>query len=1100
MTSQQLHFGRELLEQLAVFLAPVSELSIDGGIPALLRTIAASTTLNEAIREGLDDSIVSAQQFIEPLVDLAVQVRSLEVQNPSASSVLRLMENVSDIVRQIVRLVQDPPIVHGLPLEAIPELLAACLLYLSHHYLERSAPRLLALLSFLGILKSEFVNGVLRYSVHWERLEYITRPDQLIVNEYGWGSETPRLLEFLERLNDVLQRMELFSSLHEESESDVRSLRIGLGPIQEDESFPIILSLQILPPLATNRRSTGIELRVAQSSTGDSGIAIQFRPQLPDVFAGELPTFRMVLSDFLPNQPLSINVGDATTFLRSSGPFFVTRRGAQGYQIGVGVDDFTTSVNLDSLGAPWSSFFRDATLRHSFAFCVVWNATTREVTFDGSSGFSLDLPTRIQLGPLAFHTLQIRLSAGSTQASFRIGTSGSAQLGPVLASFSEFGLAAGIRLDGHPKTPTLGFSPPTLLRLSVQVPSVTGSGLLEWQPDCGRYVGALRLQAVQLALAATVLLDTRGLPEGAPFSLIAALVLQFPGIPLGMGFFLRGVGGFVGVHRRICFQLLAASVRRGTSRQLLFLGDSTQLLTESIVPIGEVFPAAVSRHFFGPAVQLDYGPPGTPFASVSAVLLLELPSPLRFALLGQVDAFLPSRQASVIELHADFLGVLDLGEHYVSIDASLNNSRIGPLTLFGDLAFRLGWGEQPYFLLSIGGFNPHFQAPSNFPTLRRLTLGYTAPNGLVRLRIESYFAITSNTLQLGARIEVQVRVEIATIDGALAFDALVNFSPFSFQIDFLASLSVSVFGTKLLAIHLEGTVKGPKPWHITGKARLSVLFIETTVDVDVKFGGEPSLEELPSVDPTDRLLEALRAPASWKGELMPGVSRPVSLSDATNSETPLFDPVGVPAVRQTIVPLNRKLDRFAEGRIGGPGRYDVRAARVGTAPATQRPAHELFAAAQFEQMSDAEKLSRPSFEKMDAGALLASDAISVGPKSQGAGLFEQIKLGAEETPTTATLPSEQILASSRSGASSLRGLRVQGSDRFAPPPGSAPRIALADELYVAVRRDSLRPSERATPETAGAASALVQWLKEESGGASLFQVAPAFEATGGESR
>ena len=41
--------------------------------------------------------------------------------------------------------------------------------------------------------------------------------------------------------------------------------------------------------------------------------------------------------------------------------------------------------------------------------------------------------------------------------------------------------------------------------------------------------------------------------------------------------------------------------------------------------------------------------------------------------------------------------------------------------LYGDMALRLSWGDNPSFALSVGGLNPHFQPPPGFPTLKRLT-------------------------------------------------------------------------------------------------------------------------------------------------------------------------------------------------------------------------------------------------------------------------------------------------------------------------------------------------------------------------------------------
>ena len=49
-----------------------------------------------------------------------------------------------------------------------------------------------------------------------------------------------------------------------------------------------------------------------------------------------------------------------------------------------------------------------------------------------------------------------------------------------------------------------------------------------------------------------------------------------------------------------------------------------------------------------------------------------------------------------------------------------------------------------------------------------------------RMRIEGYFAVTSNTVQFGARVEVFFGLDILNVQGHLTLDALFQFSPFYF--------------------------------------------------------------------------------------------------------------------------------------------------------------------------------------------------------------------------------------------------------------------------------------------------------------------------------
>jgi hypothetical protein len=88
-------------------------------------------------------------------------------------------------------------------------------------------------------------------------------------------------------------------------------------------------------------------------------------------------------------------------------------------------------------------------------------------------------------------------------------------------------------------------------------------------------------------------------------------------------------------------------------------------------------------------------------------------------------------------------------------------------------------------------------------------------------------------------------------------------------------------------------------------------------------------------------------------------------------------PLGRLRLTQTVAPLGVPLARFGSAAVldAGPVKVDVVAAM-----ATPVPAEELFAAAQFFDLSDEEKISKPAFVPHQAGVVLEGSAWSVtGP-------------------------------------------------------------------------------------------------------------------------
>jgi hypothetical protein len=79
------------------------------------------------------------------------------------------------------------------------------------------------------------------------------------------------------------------------------------------------------------------------------------------------------------------------------------------------------------------------------------------------------------------------------------------------------------------------------------------------------------------------------------------------------------------------------------------------------------------------------------------------------------------------------------------------------------------------------------------------------------------------------------------------------------------------------------------------------------------------------------------------------------------------------------VPLNVELTRYGNARLAAERRFSVSVTIDGTAPTpTPVSVRDLFAPAQFFDLSDDERLSRPSFEPLDAGLSFGASGVSHG--------------------------------------------------------------------------------------------------------------------------
>jgi hypothetical protein len=86
----------------------------------------------------------------------------------------------------------------------------------------------------------------------------------------------------------------------------------------------------------------------------------------------------------------------------------------------------------------------------------------------------------------------------------------------------------------------------------------------------------------------------------------------------------------------------------------------------------------------------------------------------------------------------------------------------------------------------------------------------------------------------------------------------------------------------------------------------------------------------------------------------------------------LLHPLGTLTVKQNVVPLNMDISRFGHAAPAGVRRFTISSVSLGGLSQATQPVKDFFAPAQFFEMSDDEKLSRPSFEPLTAGVSIGS--------------------------------------------------------------------------------------------------------------------------------
>lgn len=540
--------------------------------------------------------------------------------------------------------------------------------------------------------------------------------------------------------------------------------------------------------------------------------------------------------------------------------------------------------------------------------------------------------------------VRLELAVGQQRLDFRVMLrfDARAELGPMRATISGAGAWIGRWPGGN-----AGLLEPTGVGLSLDAGVIQGGGYIA-KLGPGEYGGALSLKI--LGIGAFAYGIYKQLPGGeVSFVALIGIRLPYPGIQIGFGFAVSGFGGLIGINRRANLDRLRDKLAGGTAGDTLFNDDPTKNAPKLLGELRSLFPDEKGVHVFGPTLQLNW----LSFIKLDLGLFIELPGPRKIFVAGSGRVIVGSPDFALVNLRLDFVGGVDLTESLVFFEGYLVNSRIlGIIQITGGLAFRLGYGANAYFLFSVGGFHPQFN-PGGLPVPKIPRAGAGFDTGIVWFRQQMYYAVTSNTVQFGARTEAGIKISIIKVHGWVEFNALIQLKPFYFEADVDAGMAASAKGVKFASIRVQGKLSGPGPLMLRAKASVRVI-VKISKSVTLTLDKSPG-EQLPSIDNLAKIIaREVKKPENVRGEGRdPGV---VLGPDATG-----MVPIGAVVWEQKRAPLGVLLKRFDGASI------PEQTLHIEVNDAVPDPEHGSFALASFTDLSDSEKLSVPAFSTAQSG-------------------------------------------------------------------------------------------------------------------------------------
>jgi hypothetical protein len=893
-------------------------------------------------------------------------------------------------------------------------------------YLQREFPELYKLGRLLGVIESVTVPAIgsrqafQDFRIHLDRIPAIIKNPLLLPRiVYGWNTPAFKFNLLAEHLDQLFSAIHIPSYTEPEDGAALLSLNaaakfsssqkltvpVTLGYI---DGVPVRFAIEISkwPALGASPAGLAILLHLPAELVKVFEFSSDFSLSLSaandaNTVAGIIATpdtIQLITPSADDPLPFAGNIGISLVYKPETNSFLIGTGEGSNLQLQEAALDFRMSdsgrgmeiligMHLREMKFVLSAGSGDGFIQRitagksingQFSLDIIWSNLSG-VNFSTDGAISFNIPCHIDLG--IFEIMGMNISMGAVDERLKGIVTGNikTRLGPLTAIVNNIGLAGEFSFPSSnsgnlgPLDLAVKFQPPTGLGLLVEGGGLRGGGILNFDPDKAEYFGAIELEYRDMfSLKAFGIINTR-MPDGSKgFSLLIIITAEFTPIQLGFGFTLIGVGGLLGLHRTVRLDVLKEGIRTNAIKSILFPEDVVTNISRIVSDVKAVFPVQEDHFVVCPMGKLGWGTPA--IITLELGILVEIPV-AGFAILGVLKALLPEEESALLRLQINFIGIADFDNRSFSLDGTLYDSRILVYTLTGDMAFRLSYGDHPVFVLSVGGFHPAFrEAPADLQHMERLTISlYNSESAWIK--VETYFAVTSNTAQFGARAELFAGSATGfNIYGFLGYDVLFQFEPFRFVADFSAGFALRRRSSVIMGVTASGELSGPSPWDAHGKASVSFFFFSVSVSFHKTWGENVVSPEPGVADLTELLRLAIADDRNWNASIPANNKLYVSIREIVSPHA-VVHPFGLLTFSERLLPLEVTVEKFGNKRAGTENRFKIR----GGEGLTTEEVREPFAPANFFNLSDSDKLSRPSYETMLSGFRITGSAQLVLP-------------------------------------------------------------------------------------------------------------------------
>lgn len=267
----------------------------------------------------------------------------------------------------------------------------------------------------------------------------------------------------------------------------------------------------------------------------------------------------------------------------------------------------------------------------------------------------------------------------------------------------------------------------------------------------------------------------------------AALSATLGGPP---AFFVTGIGAGGGLNRRL---VVPSDINALPSFPLVAAMNPDSAFAQdpmgALEAISSAFPPDRGTFWLAAGVRF------TTFVFIEsiAVLSVEVGDSVELNLLGLSRMSLPRRDLTLAQLELALRARFSSRDMVVSVQGQLtDNSWLlsESCRLTGGFAL-VNWLRTGQFVLTVGGYHPEFDKPSEFPVVPRVGFNW-AVSRAVAIKGDAYFALTASCVMAGGRLEVSYDTSSVWASLTAIVNAIVSWDPFFYDVSVFVRVSAGV--------------------------------------------------------------------------------------------------------------------------------------------------------------------------------------------------------------------------------------------------------------------------------------------------------------------